>query len=123
MIRKIDHFVITTGKVADCLAFYGKLGFTARDAGGRYELFAGDFKINVHLLGHELAPKAQQVTPGSADLCLEIEGTLEDCRAALLAAGLTLLEDICPRTGAHGPMRSIYLRDPDGNLIELSSYR
>lgn len=123
MIRKIDHLVITTACLTECIAFYDALGFTARDAGGRWELLAGDFKINVHIKGRELEPKALYVQTGSADLCFELAEPINSCRERLLAAGLTLLEDICTRHGARGNMYSIYLRDPDGNLIELSSYQ
>lgn len=122
MIRKLDHLVITTAKPAECLAFYACLGFTARDADGRYELFAGDFKINVHVLRHELSPHAGCVTPGSADLCFEIDGSLEAFKTEIEAAGLDVELGIVARTGVNGPMRSVYLRDPDRNLIEFCSY-
>ena len=122
VIRKIDHIVITTAHPSQCLSFYEKLGFAARNAGGRYELFAGDFKINVHVKGKELTPHAAKVRPGSADLCFEIDCGLESCRERLEAKGLCVELGIVGRTGVKGGMRSIYLRDPDGNLVELCSY-
>lgn len=122
MIQKIDHLVITTADLAACLAFYQKLGFTVRDGGGRYELFAGDFKINVHQLGRELLPRAEKVQPGSADLCFALSGSLSAFRAALEKEGIAVELGIVGRTGVNGPMQSLYLRDPDGNLLEFCSY-
>lgn len=122
MIKKIDHLVITTAVPEECLAFYRKLGFKVRDAGGRYELFAGDFKINVHVRGQELSPHAQTVQTGSADLCFELEENLEAFRNRIEENRLIIELGIVKRTGVNGPMRSIYLRDPDGNLVEFCSY-
>lgn len=123
MIKKIDHIVITTAQPSACIAFYGKLGFTARDAGGRYELFAGDFKINVHVRGSELSPHASNVQPGSADLCFEINEGLDEFKSELELKGLNIELGIVSRTGVNGVMQSIYLRDPDGNLVEFCSYK
>lgn len=122
MIQKIDHIVITTAVPEACLAFYQRLGFEARDAGGRYELFAGDFKINVHFIGRELSPHAGKVQTGSADLCFEITGSLEAFQAELESRGLMIELGIVTRTGVKGPMRSLYLRDPDENLLEFCCY-
>ncbi|MEF9946431.1 MAG: VOC family protein [Lachnospiraceae bacterium] len=122
MIRKVDHMVITTSNLPACIAFYEALGFQAQDAGGRWELFSGDFKINVHLKGHELEPKAFHVQTGSADFCFEIDDTLALCREKLMECGISIELGVVTRHGVKGEMRSIYLRDPDGNLIELCSY-
>lgn len=122
MIKKIDHVVITTSDVEACLAFYENLGFTSKTADGRYELYAGDFKINVHIKGNELLPHAKNVQPGSADFCFEILENIADFKAKLIANGLLIELGIVSRTGVHGKMQSIYLRDPDGNLIEFSAY-
>ncbi|MEG0769638.1 MAG: VOC family protein [Ruthenibacterium sp.] len=122
MICKVDHMVITTANLPACIAFYEALGFRAQDAAGRWELFSGDFKINVHLKGHELAPKAQNVQTGSADFCFETDDDLALCRDTLVERGVTIELGIVTRHGARGEMRSLYLRDPDGNLIELCSY-
>lgn len=122
MIKKIDHIVITTAQPAACLAFYETLGFTSRDAGGRYELFAGDFKINVHVRGRELSPHAAHVQTGSADLCFELDENLDAFVQNLTGKGLAEEPGIVSRTGVRGGMRSVYLRDPDGNLVEFCSY-
>ncbi len=122
MICKLDHLVITTAKPEECLAFYKKLGFTSKDAGGRYELYAGDFKINVHIKGRELSPHAGQVQPGSADLCFEIDSDLSAYKMALEEKGLAIELGIVERTGVRGKMKSIYLRDPDANLVEFCRY-
>lgn len=122
MIHKVDHMVITTANLPACIAFYEALGFRAQDAGGRWELFSGDFKINVHNKGHELEPKAKNVQTGSADFCFEIEGDLALYRATLMEREIAIELGIVTRHGVRGEMRSLYLRDPDGNLIELCSY-
>ncbi|MGL4791907.1 MAG: VOC family protein [Anaerotignaceae bacterium] len=122
MIKKIDHIVITTNQPQKCIDFYKKLGFEAKDGYGRYELFAGDFKINVHFLGKELNPHAQNVQCGSMDVCLEITDNIADVKNALENLGLQIEGKIVQRNGVNGSMKSIYLRDPDGNLVELSSY-
>ncbi|MEG0026702.1 MAG: VOC family protein [Raoultibacter sp.] len=122
LVKKIDHIVITTADITACINFYEALGFIAHDAGGRWELFSGDFKINVHLLGHELEPKARTIQTGSADLCFEIQGTIKDCRNMLMEKEIFHNLEIVVRHGVRGEMHSLYLRDPDGNLIELCSY-
>lgn len=121
-IRKIDHFVITTENLAACLNFYQLLGFRLVQDGNRYALFAGDFKLHVHMRGHELSPHAMRVQPGSADLCFEVDAQLEALKAELAANGVQAELGVVDRSGVRGQMRSLYLRDPDGNLIELSSY-
>ncbi|MEG2188469.1 MAG: VOC family protein [Christensenella sp.] len=121
-IKKLDHIVITTPQAERCIAFYEKLGFASRDAGGRYELFAGDFKINVHIIGSELSPKAANVCAGSADVCFEIDGDIEKFKAQLEEQNIIPEQGIVARHGVRGDMRSVYLRDPDGNLLEFSSY-
>lgn len=123
MIKKIDHMVITTAHPQACVDFYQKLGFDVRDGGGRYELFSGDFKINVHIKNHELFPHAEFVQTGSADLCFEITGSLSAFKAELESKGLLIELGIVERTGVNGPMHSIYLRDVDGNLLEFCSYQ
>lgn len=122
MIKKVDHIVITTSDIEKCLDFYEKLGFSARNTGGRYEFFAGNFKINVHILGKELSPHAQNVKTGSADLCFEIDGSIEKYKTDLENTGLQIELGVVARNGVNGSMSSIYLRDPDGNLVEFCSY-
>lgn len=121
-IKKIDHIVITTANLEACIGFYEALGFSVRDALGRYELFAGDFKINVHVCGAELSPHAGHVQPGSADLCFELEGGIDAFKADLERAGIPIELGVVERHGVRGNMRSVYLRDPDKNLIEFCSY-
>ncbi len=122
MIHKIDHFVIIAKDVPATMDFYQKLGFVSRDVGNRHELHAGDFKINIHALGRELSPHAKNVRTGSCDFCFEIMSDITDFYNALQQKGLEIELGIVERTGVKGTMRSIYLRDPDGNLVEISSY-
>lgn len=122
-ILKVDHFVITTSNIEACLSFYKKLGFQVRQGNGKFELFAHNFKINVHILHQELLPHAQNVQVGSADYCFEIHGSLSFFKKELEKKGLIPLSDIVDRNGVKGAMKSIYLRDPDGNLVEFCSYK
>lgn len=120
-IKKIDHLVITTNNIKDCLQFYQMLGFECREAAGRYELYAGNFKINVHLLGQELNPHAHNVQLGCTDICFEVHH-VEHYAEMIKEKGIHIELGIVDRTGVKGQMKSIYLRDPDGNLIEFCSY-
>ncbi len=124
MIRKIDHLVITVSDLIKTRQFYcDLLGMSYEAFGeGRHALHFGTQKINLHIQGKELEPKAEVALPGTADLCFEISATLEDAREKLLGAGVDILEGPVRRTGASGPITSIYVRDPDLNLIELSVY-
>lgn len=122
IIKKFDHIVITTGDLEKCLEFYQAVGFQIKKGEGRYELFAGDIKINVHVLGEELSPKASNVQLGSGDFCLEIKGKIEEFRDELEEKGLKIKLGVVGRTGVKGRMSSIYLKDPDGNLVEFCSY-
>lgn len=121
-IKKIDHFVITTANIIACCDFYQKLGFRIETQDGRYAFFAGDFKINVHIKGSELSPHAQHVTVGSADFCFEISGAIDTFKQHLIEQHIEIELGVVPRSGTNGIMESIYLRDPDGNLLEFSSY-
>jgi catechol 2,3-dioxygenase-like lactoylglutathione lyase family enzyme len=91
-------------------------------AGGRKALAFGRQKINLHVAGREFEPKADRPTPGSVDLCLIVSGALADVAAHLAACGVPIEEGPVARTGALGPIRSVYVRDPDRNLIEVSTY-
>lgn len=122
MIKKIDHVVITTNNIdASCL-FYQALGFQIEKTADRYAFFAGDFKINVHLKGSELQPHARNISVGSADLCFEITIPIAEFELFLLKQNLPFELGNVLRIGVKGMMQSIYLRDPDGNLLEFSSY-
>ena len=91
-------------------------------AGGRKALSFGAQKINLHPAGREFEPKAQAPTPGSADLCLIAAVPLDEAIAHLATCGVAIIEGPVMRTGATGPIRSVYFRDPDLNLIEVSTY-
>ena len=122
MIKKIDHIVITAENISLTIAFYEKLGFKAKTNGEKYELNAGDFKINVHILGKELSPHAQNVKTGSGDFCFEINDNIENFKKELEQNGLQIELGIVARQGVYGAMKSVYLRDPDRNLIEFCCY-
>jgi catechol 2,3-dioxygenase-like lactoylglutathione lyase family enzyme len=123
-IDRVDHFVLTVADVDRTVAFYRDvLGMShATFADGRSALHFGASKINLHLAGHEFEPKARRATPGSADVCLVVDGRFDDVVAELTAHHVPIEEGPVQRTGAQGEMNSVYIRDPDGNLIELSSY-
>src|SRR5690349_695183 len=122
-VRSLDHLVLTVADLRATVDFYvGLLGMEERTFSGRTALHFGDEKINLHEAGHEFEPKAQRPTPGSGDLCFVVGGPIEDVAAGLTAAGVTIEEGPVDRTGALGPMRSVYLRDPDRNLVELAVY-
>jgi len=123
-IDRIDHIVITAHDVERTIAFYTRvLGMEAITfAGGRRGLAFGRQKINLHQSGREYEPKALKPTPGSIDLCFITEGSLDEVAAHLKACDVKIAEGPVQKTGALGPMQSIYFRDPDGNLIEVSKY-
>lgn len=122
MIASLDHLVLTTRNLVRCVDFYTRvLGMSLERFGeGRQALRFGDQKINLHEYGHEFEPKAQVPTPGSLDLCFLADRSLEQVMAALEVREVPILEGPVARTGTCGPIRSVYVRDPDGNLIEIS---
>jgi catechol 2,3-dioxygenase-like lactoylglutathione lyase family enzyme len=91
-------------------------------AGGRKALAFGRQKINLHVAGREFEPKADRPTPGSVDLCLITTVPLDAVQAHLAACNVPIVEGPVDKTGAMGPIRSVYFRDPDRNLIEVSTY-
>jgi catechol 2,3-dioxygenase-like lactoylglutathione lyase family enzyme len=119
----LDHLVLTVNDVDASCAFYeAVLGVrVVTFAAGRKALAFGRQKINLHAAGREYEPKAGCPTPGSADLCFLTELPLEEVVARLASRGVRLIEGPVPRTGAAGPLRSVYFRDPDGNLIEVAN--
>lgn len=122
-IQSIDHIVLTTASLEKCLAFYeGLLGFRADQTGGRYALYFGAQKINIHTRPAEFLPAADYPMAGSLDLCFAVEGEAEEALRELREKNAPLVSDIVIRNGARGTMKSIYLRDPDGNLVELGFY-
>lgn len=122
MIDHLDHLVLTTTDEAACVAFYvGLLGMQLETFGqGRKALRFGQQKINLHVRGAEFEPKAHLPVPGALDLCFIASEPLDAVTATLTARGARIIEGPVARTGACYPIRSIYLRDPDLNLIEIS---
>ena len=123
-IDSLDHLVLTVADVDASCAFYERvLGMQAVTfAAGRKALAFGSQKINLHPYRHEFEPKAGRPTPGSADLCFVSATPLAGVIAHLHACGVEVLEGPVPRTGARGAIVSVYFRDPDRNLIEVSNY-
>ncbi|MCM2562597.1 VOC family protein [Lutimaribacter sp. EGI FJ00015] len=125
-LTALDHLVLTVADIPATIAFYrDTLGmtpepFTPADGTTRWALKFGTSKINLHQAGHEFTPKAAQVQPGSADLCFLTDTPLESWQAHLAARDVPTEIGPIARTGATGPLMSIYIRDPDGNLIEIA---
>jgi len=131
-VRSLDHIVLTVADVEATKSFYVKyLGMedvsfrSPKDTSQvRHALKFGDQKINLHKSGAEFEPKAQNVMPGSADLCflthLDVRNLIEEFKRA----GINVLEggEVVERIGARGNLRSFYIRDPDLNLVEISNY-
>lgn len=122
-IDRLDHLVLTVRDIAASCDFYARvLGMEVVTFGaGRKALAFGRHKINLHQAGREFEPKAARPTPGSADLCLIAATPLDEVIAHLQACGVAILEGPVQRTGAQGPILSVYFRDPDLNLIEVSN--
>jgi catechol 2,3-dioxygenase-like lactoylglutathione lyase family enzyme len=122
-VASLDHLVLTVADIARTCDFYTRvLGMkVVRFGEGRVALHFGQQKINLHQTGRTFDPKAAAPTPGSADLCFLLGGTLEDAVAHLHALAIAIEEGPVERTGATGRIRSAYIRDPDGNLIEIAA--
>ncbi len=123
-VRALDHLVLTVTDRQRSVDFYTRvLGMRAETFGDdRIALHFGDQKINLHEADKPIEPHATHPLPGTADLCFIVEGRIENTIDEIQRAGATCLFGPVDRTGARGPLRSIYLRDPDGNLIELASH-
>jgi len=121
-ILSLDHLVLTVADIERTVAFYERLGMRRETFGdGRLALRFGDQKLNLHAAGREFEPKAARPTPGSADLCFLVDdAAIEDTLAALAVAGIPVEEGPVRRSGATRALTSVYVRDPDGNLVELS---
>lgn len=119
----MDHLVLTVRDIpATCEFYRDVLGMQVVTFGaGRTALQFGRQKINLHQSGQEFEPKAQNPTPGSADLCFLTQILLAEVQAHLALCRIALVEGPVCRAGANGPIQSIYVRDPDGNLIEISN--
>ncbi len=123
-LDRIDHLVLTVKDIAITVDFYTtvlcmeKVSFGE----GRVALVFGNQKINLHQLGNEFEPKAQNVMPGSVDLCLITLTPINDAIKHIKSCGVNIIEGPVNRTGAKGSIISVYFRDPDQNLIEVSNY-
>ncbi len=122
-IRSLDHLVLTVKSLDLTLSFYKALGMEEVTFGNnRKALIFGSQKINLHEVGLEFEPKAQTPTPGSADLCFIVDTPLDEVIKELEQRGIEIIEGSVSRTGAVSALRSVYVRDPDQNLIELSNH-
>ena len=122
-ILNLDHFVLTVADVSKTCDFYASvMGMQVVSfRGDRKALRFGHQKINLHQQGKEFEPKARHPLPGSADLCFLSDTAIEVCIETLKRFAIPMEEGPVERTGATGPIRSIYFRDPDGNLIEVAN--
>lgn len=123
-IDRLDHLVLTVKDIEITCEFYARvLGMQAITfGGGRRALAFGSQKINLHKAGREFEPKAAHPTPGSSDLCLITSTPLREVMAHLKACGVALELGPVLRSGTLGRIQSVYFRDPDGNLLEVSNY-
>ena len=127
MIDRIDHIVLTTRDTPACIRFYTevlgmKLVRFGTPGGERLSLNFGAQKINLHEWGKEFEPRAHVAVPGSLDLCFIASISLDEVVNRLKKANVPILEGPVARAGAKGAMRSVYVRDPDLNLVEVSVY-
>ena len=122
-IVQLDHLVLTVQDIDKTVRFYcDVLGMEKEVFGkGRIALKFGEQKINLHQAGHEFEPKAARPTPGSADLCFITNAALSEAMDHVRRQGVSIIEGPVERTGATGPILSFYFRDPDGNLLEVST--
>jgi len=125
MIDHLDHIVLTTRDLEGCIRFYRdvlgmKLSTFDTPQGKRMALGFGAQKINIHEWGREFSPRAHVAAPGTLDLCFIASVPLESVIETLQRNDVEIIEGPVPKTGASGPIRSVYVRDPDLNLIEIS---
>ena len=123
-LDRLDHLVLTVRNIDTTCTFYSNvLGMeVVTFENGRKALSLGSQKINLHETGKEFEPKAYRPTPGSADLCFTTTTHIDEVVKRLELSKIRILEGPVKRTGALGPMISVYFRDPDLNLIEVSNY-
>jgi catechol 2,3-dioxygenase-like lactoylglutathione lyase family enzyme len=127
MIDRIDHIVLTTRDLQGCIRFYCevlgmKLEKFRTPTEERLALRFGSQKINLHEWGREFAPRAHVAAPGTLDLCFIASISLEEVMQRLRKSNIPILEGPVAKTGAAGAIRSVYVRDPDLNLVEISVY-
>ena len=122
MIDHLDHIVLTTARTGECIDFYTRvLGMKLERFGeGRMALKFGGQKINLHEKGREFEPRATTALPGTLDICFIAAVPLAEVIARLAVCNVPIIEGPVMKTGARGPIRSVYVRDPDGNLVEIS---
>ncbi|WP_419771021.1 MAG: VOC family protein [Candidatus Marinarcus sp.] len=123
-IKSIDHIVLTVKDIPKTVEFYTSVLGMEKEVfkGNRVALKFGHQKINLHQLGNEFEPKAFNVKAGSADLCFITETSIAEFKTHIEHLGVEVIEGPVKRTGAMGEINSIYLRDSDGNLIEIANY-
>jgi catechol 2,3-dioxygenase-like lactoylglutathione lyase family enzyme len=127
LIRHIDHIVLTTRDLAGCIRFYAEvLGMRLESfktpTETRQALKFGNQKINLHEWGREFTPRAHVAAPGTLDLCFIAAVSLEEVMEKLEKKKIQFIDGPVAKTGARGPIRSVYVRDPDLNLVEISVY-
>jgi catechol 2,3-dioxygenase-like lactoylglutathione lyase family enzyme len=124
IVKAIDHFVLTVEDIDASCEFYCRVVGAERVnfGDGRVALQIGNQKINLHRRGSEFAPHAARPVPGSADFCFVAAAPIEPIAEHLRRAGIEIILGPTAKTGAVGPITSIYFRDPDGNLVEIGSY-
>ncbi len=123
-IKSLDHLVLTVKDIAKTVEFYTMVLGMQKEIfnQNRVALKFGSQKINLHQLGAEFEPKAYNVKEGSADLCFITQTSVTDFKTHIESLGVKVIEGPVKRTGAVGEINSIYVRDPDGNLIEIANY-
>ena len=123
-IKSLDHLVLTVKDIAKTVEFYTTILGMQKEIfnQNRVALKFGSQKINLHQLGTEFEPKAYNVKEGSADLCFITQTSVTDFKTHIESLGVKVIEGPIKRTGAVGEINSIYVRDPDGNLIEIANY-
>lgn len=125
-VRSLDHLVLTVADIGRTTAFYSDvlgmqaIEFKVADGSSRWALKFGSSKINLHEQGNEFDPKAHAPTPGSADVCFLSDAPCGHWQEHLTRLAIPVEEGPVRRTGATEPLLSLYIRDPDGNLIEIS---
>jgi len=124
-VDHLDHLVLTVADIEETCEFYERvMGMEiVIFETGRRAMHFGDQKINIHEAGKEYEPKANSPTPGSADLCFIVNAPIKEVLEHLQKAKVPVIEGPVERTGAAGPVISVYFRDPDQNLIEVSNYK
>lgn len=123
-VRRIDHVVLTCRDVAATADWYVRaLGMEVQSyAAGRTALVFGQQKLNLRPLGAAGWETAAVDTPGAIDICFETTSGIEEVLAAWGAAGISVHDGPVARSGARGPITSVYALDPDGNLVEVAHY-